>query len=191
MTTPAPLMRACADACDIITDIGAPDSWQVRMLAAQLLIHDLTGITPQILPVRAVAYGRSAVHRLGGALMPRTDAELAHFREQAGPAMTPLGQHGIHAVLVIDELIIELATSNDHHGSGVILTPFAAPLSRGRPALWTIDGLRFGVTVIYEHLPEAVLSPMSAADEASAHQLFMFARATSHDLAVDRVHEGR
>jgi len=127
--------------CDRLHDAATQEhSLQHRISATIVLIERLTGIEAEVLPVRAVLYSRSAVNRLGGAMMPAHAGEIAHFREQVGPAMILLGIDQPHAVLLAADLMIELADSAQWAQRGVLLHPFVA----NRPTdltQWTITGL--------------------------------------------------
>ena len=90
-------------------------------------------------------------------MMPAHAGEIAHFREQVGPAMILLGIDQPHAVLLAADLMIELADSAQWAQRGVLLHPFVA----NRPTdltQWTITGLRYGVTATYQHHPDLAVS---------------------------------
>jgi hypothetical protein len=141
----------CRDLCAALAGLGAAVSWSVRLAATTRALQQLTGIAPEIVVVRAAAYSRSAVFRLGGAMVPRHQGEVEHFREQVGPAMTLLGitSRAAHAVLCIEGVIVEVAHGADWGDRGVLLRPFVYAPGRSVDA-WIVDGLRYGVSVAYE-----------------------------------------
>lgn len=167
------LERACAVVCDAVADVGFAYSWRLRLRAAELLIRELTQTEPNVQIVRAVAYGRSAILRLGGAPIPGSDTELAHYRHQVGPAMLVLGSDDEqHAVLVIaGSVLMELTLWNDHDDPGVLIRPFVhAPHGIDGPR-FVADGVSSGATVAYEVVPNANLEPLNRTYEQIARQL--------------------
>jgi len=164
---------ACQTVCAAVADIGFASSWRVRLRAAELLIGELTQTVPSVQVVRAVAYGRSAVWRLGGAPIPASDVEFAHYRHQVGPAMLVLGTDDEQqAVLIIaDSVMMELASWNDHDDPGVLIRPFVyAPRSIDGPR-FVVEGVSSGATVAYELVPNATLDPLNRTYEQLARQL--------------------
>jgi hypothetical protein len=166
------LRSTCEAVCAAVADIGFHAGWHVKLRATELLLEQLVDANVHVMVVRAVAYGRSATHRLGGALIPESDAELEQFREQVGPAMLTLGHDVAHAVLVIDRtLIIELASWLDHDDPGVMLQPFVAWLPADSQKRIVVEGLTYGVSVVYQPVPTAALEPLNRTYEQIARQL--------------------
>lgn len=156
MSAAVSIDAACRDLCAALADISGQVSWPVRLAAAAMALESVTGIKPVVVTVRAAAYSRSAVLRLGGAMIPQHQGEVEHFREQVGPAMILLGLEGAapHAVLAVGTHLVEVAHGVDWNDRGVLVRPFAhAPGARG--SRWSVGGLRFGVTVAYEQVPRS------------------------------------
>jgi hypothetical protein len=146
--------------------------WHVRLRAAQLLLIHLAGVEPRIQRVRGVVYGRSALHRLGSPLVPETEAELAQFREQVGPAMLLLGHDEPHAVLVAeDRYLVELYSWNDHNDPGVLIQPYARDLGTNSGPRVTVEDVASGGVAVYELLPGASLPALNRMYEQMAVQL--------------------
>jgi len=149
-----------------ISQLVHASPWAIRLHAAVLTLEAISGCAPQVVSVRAVAYNRSAILRLGGALIPESDAELAHLREQVGPAMLPLGFDATHAVVACGDLFIELSSWIDHDAAGVIVQPLVGQLPRNGSRRWTTEARRFGVSIAYELRPDVTVPQLS---ESSRH----------------------
>lgn len=171
----------CRDVCAVLADLGTAVTWSTRLAATAVALEQLTGIVPTVIPVKAAAYSRSAVFRLGGAMVPQHQGEVAHFREQVEPAMVLLGLEGgaAHAVLLLDGLaVVEVAHGIDWNDRGVLVRPFVH-MSSPRGDEWIVDGLRYGVSIAYERVGAAPLDmPLTDSVIEFAQQL---------RAAVDRV----
>jgi len=139
--------------CDRLSHAGHDMPWEQRLQAAVLLLHRLTNVEVEVLPVRAVLYSRSARYRLGGPMMPEHAGDVAHIREQVGSSMVLLGVERLHAVILVGSVMIEMIDAQQWSDQGVLLRPFVAdrPIDLSQ---WTVEGLRYGVSVTYEHRPE-------------------------------------
>jgi hypothetical protein len=145
----------CHDLCATLAEETAV-AWRVRIAAAAIVLERFLDARPVVLHVRAAVYGRSAVFRLGGAMVPQHQGEIDHFREQVGPAMVLLGigdGSASHAVLSIGGVMLELAHGADWNDRGVLLRPFAR--TYGGEEVWTVGGLRYGAIVSYECVEDA------------------------------------
>ncbi len=166
-----PLEDVCIAVVDAVAEAGYAVSWHVRFRAAQLLIAHITQSVPNVRVVRGIVYGRSALFRLGGALIPRTDAELAQFDDQVGPAMVLLGYDQPHAVLVVGPHVMDLAYWNDHDDPGVLIHPFVGRLPAEPSDEAVIEDLPMGTAVAYQFLPEETLPALNRTYEQMARQL--------------------
>ena len=172
MSAPADLRSTCDAICTVLADAGSATSWRVRLHAAEMLITQFTDASVEVLVVRAIAYGRAATLRLGGAMLPTSDAERAHIREQVGPAMLALGYDDHHAVLVVNgQLIMDVASWHDHHDPGVLLYPYVAELDLAAPAPVVIEGLPYGVAIVYDAVPATTLAMLTREHRRLVHEL--------------------
>ncbi len=168
MTASANIEVICRDLCAVLGDAGSNVDWHLRLSAAAIALDRIVGVEPMVVPVRAAAYSRSAIFRLGGAMVPQHQGEIDHFREQVGPAMILLGvEHTpAHAVLSIGPCVVDVAHGADWNDRGVLIRPFTH-LCDSRESGWIVDGLRYGVTVIYEHANVATV-PLTIGPEVRA-----------------------
>ncbi len=142
----------CRDLCAVLADIGSSVTWRTRIAATAVVLEQMTGIVPTVVPVKGAAYSRSAVFRLGGAMVPQHQGEVEQFREQVGPAMVLLGfdREAPHAILSIaGTLVVEVAHGADWNDRGVLVRPFVHT-TNPRAGAWIVDGLRYGVSIAYE-----------------------------------------
>lgn len=142
----------CRDLCAVLADLGGSVAWRTRLAATAVVLEQMTGIVPTVIPVKAAAYSRSAVFRLGGAMVPQHQGEVEQFREQVEPAMVLLGfdREAPHAVLSIaGMLVVEVAHGADWNDRGVLVRPFVHT-TNPRGDTWIVDGLRYGVSIAYE-----------------------------------------
>jgi hypothetical protein len=147
MTHPVSIATSQA-VCTAVREVAARASWQERVHATALALRMLTGREPAIVPVRAVAYTRRAVLRLGGALFPTSESELEYFREQVGRGMLLLGFDSPHAVIAFDDHALEISLPGDHTG-GVMTEPFAFHAALDRKHQVQADAPRFGVSYVF------------------------------------------
>ncbi|MCB0877371.1 MAG: hypothetical protein KDC46_00115 [Thermoleophilia bacterium] len=165
MSYPASIVTSQA-VCTAIREIAGRASWSVRIHAAALALRELTGRDPRIVPVRAVAYTRGAVLRLGGALFPTSAGELEYFREQVGRGMLLLGFDSVHAVVAFDDHALELSLPGDHT-AGVMTEPFAFEAALGRERALQASAPRFGVSYVFDvthvssQLPAQKIDPLA------------------------------
>lgn len=168
MSTSASTESICRDLCAVLADSGSKVGWRLRLAAAAIALERVVGVRPAVVPVRAAAYSRSAIFRLGGAMVPQHQGEIDHFREQVGPAMILLGieRASPHAVLSIGQCVVEVAHGGDWNDRGVLVRPFVH-VCAGRDAGWIVDGLRYGVAVVYEHT-DSTFGPLPIGPEVIA-----------------------
>lgn len=141
-----------------------------RLLAIHLLLQAI-GIRLLPVAVRGVVYGRSAVLRLGGPLMPYNDGEWHHFAEQVGPAMAAIGVDAPHAVLVGDDGLLVEPGNLRVDGIAGMVEPLAHRVVGPEP--WIADGLRYGLCIIYDR--QTCHSPPTP-DAACLHRAASLAR---------------
>ncbi len=154
-----------------ISDLGFAASWHVRLRAAQLLIAHITQSLPTVQVVRGIAYGRSALFRLGEPMLPQTDLEMVHYRERVGPAMLLLGFDQLHAVLIVGgHVLVELASWNDHDDPGVLMQPFVRVMPPEVDERFVVDGISTGAAIAYQRVDD-VLPPLNRTYEQMARQL--------------------
>lgn len=164
--------RVCEATQSAICDLGFSMPWRVRLRAAELLLTHLLSVPPEVKLVCAIAYGQSAMARIGTPLFPRTAEELVRLRDSAGPAMLMLGQDQHHALLVVDEQIaVELGSWNDYRDPGVLLRPFTRTLAEPLIDRAVVDDLADGVGVVYLVRPGRSLAPLNRLHELMARQL--------------------
>lgn len=170
-TGSTPLENTCLAVIDAVDDLGFSAPWHVRFRAAQLLIAHITQSVPTVQVVRGIVYGRSALFRLGGALIPRTQEELAQFHEQVGPALVLLGYDQPHAVLIVGPYVVELTCWNDHDDPGVLIHPFVGQLPVEPSDEVVIDDVPIGAAVAYQLQRGETLPSLNRTYEQMARQL--------------------
>lgn len=154
---------------DLLATEGPGKGIGVRWDAFFVLAKRFTHAHPQPVAVRAAAYSRMAVQQIGSAVLPATSGEIEHLREQAGDAIVLLGYEHLHMVWLAHGLIVDLADAHDWNDRGALLRPYAAAMpEEGTDGLWTVDGLRYGVTVAYERIDGAIIP---IAPSAQAYRL--------------------
>lgn len=155
------------EACDRVSAAGPTRTWQQRIVALMLVLQRSTCTPVELVPVRAAIYSRSALFRLGGCALPTSEGEMEQFHEQVGSAMVLLGTERPHAIVLVGSVMIELADAREWNDRGALLRPFVSdrPQTLDR---WTVQGLRYGVSIAYEHDPEAVLPSTT---DLAAHRL--------------------
>ena len=157
-----PLLR------DVCAHLGAmPDlSHAQRLRVAIDTIEALTGCTPRVRAVRAAVFSRSALYHLGGAMLPATLGEAQQFSEQCRGGFVELHcDTQPHLILVVDEIMLELAHSAQWNDRGVLVRPFASPLPR--TSTWVVNGRPFGVAIAYEYA-DVVTSPPARSPTTNA-----------------------
>lgn len=141
----------CRDLCAVLADLGGSVAWRTRLAATAVVLEQMTGSVPTVVPVKVAAYSRSAVFRLGGAMVPQHRGEVDQFREQVDPGMALLGfeQQAPHAVLLVAGVVVEVAHGADWNDRGVLVRPFVHT-TNSLGDTWIVDGLRYGVSIAYE-----------------------------------------
>jgi len=158
-----------ADVCETLCrhmETAAHLTPQQRLAAATFVLRRMTGQKPSMVAVRAALYGPLASARLGGTHVPIDQAEVEHFCEQAGPGLILLGFASPHAILVAGDVMLELAHSRDWNDRGVLVRPFARPLSTSAEQ-WTIADLRYGASIAYRRL---AIEPVSIERDLAARR---------------------
>lgn len=106
---------------------------------------------PRVGTLPPALYGPLAATRLGGTHVPIDQAEVEHFREQAGPGLILLSFTSPHAVLAAGGVMLELANSCDWNDRGVLMRPFTRPVTATTDK-WTTRGLPHRATIAYQRL---------------------------------------
>lgn len=149
--------------CVSVRELAAHTPWSARVGATAIALRELTGHEPTILSVRAAAYTRGAVLRLGGTLFPASASELEYFREQVGRGMLLLGFDSPHAVVAFDDHALELSLPTDHT-TGVMTEPFAFHATFGKNRHVQASAPRFGVSYVFHPAIQPIRLPNQNVD---------------------------